>query len=416
MVVGFLVGVQLARGLGVTSYGYYGIAMAVVTIATIPGTLGIPKLVTREVAAAQSRGDPAAIHGVVRWADRTCWGISAIIAATTAMGAAIAWGAGSGTLAVAILLGAPAITLLPLASIRASALRGLHDIVLGQLSNNLMRPLAMAILLFVCFSTGINIGAPGAMALNCVTAAGALALTQFWLSRRLPEAAASHSAQQQRGWLASSIPMALADAAQSLQQQASVLLLGIVAAPAQVALFRVSIATVVIAVVPVTVVNLVVLPMFARLHAEHDHRRLQQLVSMSALIQFAGVFLLSIPLLAAASPLLRVVFGDNYAAAGSTLRILLVGAIVSAAFGPNGALLNMTGHERRVTRAMWVSLLINAVAIAFFALRWGSVGSAVGVLAGQCCWNILLRLDARRILSIETSILGVPAHWPTPRK
>ena len=404
MAVGFLVGVQLARGLGVTGYGYYGIAMAFITMATIPGTLGIPKLVTREVAAAQSRGDLGALFGVLRWADRICWRTSALIAALTAMGAAVAWRAGSGLLAAAILLGAPMIALLPLANVRAGALRGLHHIVLGQLSNVLLRPLAMAILLFVAFSIGFGIQAPSAMALNSVTAAGALLLTHWWLKRRLPGETPAPSVADTRGWLASSIPMALTDAVFTLQRQVSVLMLGIVANAAEVGLFRVSISTIVVAAVPVTVVNLVVLPMFARLHAEGDHARLQRLVKASALIQFAGVLLLSLPLLVAAGPLLAMVFGSSYAPAGDTLRILALGGVISAGFGPNGPLLNMTGHERRVTRAVSISLIVNLTLIAFLAPRWGSAGSAVGVLAAQCCWNLLLWRDARRRLSIDTSI------------
>lgn len=407
MALGFLVGVQLARGLGVAGYGYYGIAMAVVTLATIPGTLGIPKLVTREVAAAQSRKDLGALFGVLRWADRVCLYISAVIAIVIAVAAAISWRARSGAAAEAILLGAPMIALLPLGAIRGAALRGLHHVVLGQLSNAFLRPLAMSILLFVVFAARSGIGPPAAMALNSLIAAGALVLTDTWLRTRLPKLRAQPSTANSRGWLSSSIPMALTDAVFALQQQLAVLVLGIVAAPAQVGLFRVCIATYTVMLVPVTAVNLVVLPMIARLYAQSDLTKLQRLVTASARIQFAGVFFLSLPLLFAAGPLFAFVFGSGYAPAAETMRILAVGGIVSAGFGPNGALLNMTGHERRVTRAMLGSLVINLAVIALLAPRWGSVGSATGVLVALCTWNVMLWRDARRSLALETSIFPI---------
>jgi O-antigen/teichoic acid export membrane protein len=410
MAVGFLVGVQLARGLGVSGYGYYGIAMAVITLATIPGPLGIPKLVTREVAAAHSRGDAGAIHGVLRWADRTCWRISVAIAFALAIGAAIAWARGAPLLGAAILFGAPMIALLPLARRRAGALRGLHDIVLGQLSNMLVRPLAMSILLFVGFSAGVAIGAPTAMALNSVTAVGALVLTQYWLARRLPAGEPVRSAEQERGWLASSIPMALTDAVQSLQQQLSVLVLGILAAPGDVGLFRVAIAILPVIAVPTTVVNVVVLPMISRLHSEGDRPRLQRLVTASALMRFTGVVLLSLPLLFAAEPLLRLVFGESYVPAANTIRIVAFASMIGSAFGPNAAVLNMTGHERRVTRAVSIALILNVAVIALLAPRLGSLGSAIGILAGQICWNLLLWIEAKRRLSVETSIFGIVAR------
>jgi O-antigen/teichoic acid export membrane protein len=323
-----------------------------------------------------------------------------------AIGAAIAWREGKPILGAAILFGAPMIALLPLASIRAGALRGLHHIVLGQLSNTLLRPAAMAILLFLLFSAGVAVGAPEAMALNSVTAIGGLALTQYWLSRRLPEGRPMRSPEQERGWLASSIPMALTDAVQSLQLQLSVLVLGIIAAPAQVGLFRVSLAILPLVMVPTTVVNTVVLPTISKLHAEDDHTTLQKLVTATALTRFAGVSILCLPFLFAAGPLLGLVFGPGYVAAADTIGIVAVGAIIGSAFGPNAALLNMTGHERRVTRAVSMALAVNVTVIALLAPRWGSAGSAIGVLAGQCFWNVLLWMDAKRALSIETSILG----------
>lgn len=409
MVASFLVGVQLARGLGVTGYGYYGIATAVITLATIPGNFGIPKLVTREVAAAQSRKDPALMFGVLRWADRICGSLSALIAMAMAVGSFIAWRNGSPVLGLTILLGAPMVALLPLSEIRGAALRGLHRVVLGQLSSVLLRPLAMSIVLFSLFSAGIAIGAPTVMALNSVVAVFAFVLTARWLARSLPAKQAAAPSLDARGWLATSIPMALGDIISMLQRQMAVLLLGILASPAEVGLFRVSIATAAVVAVPVAVVNIVVLPMFSRLHSEGDAARLQRLVTACAVVQFGGVLLLSLPLLLAPGPLLGLVFGSSYVPASDTIRVLTTGMIISSSFGPNAALLNMTGHERRVTRAVSVAVCVNVVVIALAAPRWGSLGAAIGVLAGQICWNILLWLDARRRLSLETSIAGAPA-------
>jgi O-antigen/teichoic acid export membrane protein len=407
MIATFLVGVQLARGLGVTGYGYYGIAMAVITLAMIPGTFGIPKLVTREVAAAQSRDEPALIFGVLRWADRVCGRISALIAGLIAVGGLIAWRNGSPVVGLTILCGAPMVALLPLAAIRGAGLRGLHRVVLGQLANVLFRPLAMAILLFAILVAGVALGAPAVMALNSIIAALALLLTHRWLTRSLPTEKPTQPRLDSRGWLAASIPMALGDAVMTLQRQLAVLLLGVLAAAAEVGLFRASIATAAVLTVPLTVVNIVVLPMFSRLHIERDQARLQKVVTASALIQFAGVLVLSLPLLVAAGPLFALVFGNSYAPAADTIRVLAAGAIFGAAVGPNAPLLNMTGHERRVTRAVAIALVINIALVAILAPTMGSLGTAISVVAGQCCWNVILWQDARRRLSVDTSILGV---------
>jgi O-antigen/teichoic acid export membrane protein len=401
----FLVGIQLARALGVSGYGYYGIAMAIITIATIPSALGMPKLVTREVAAADARGDLDGMVGVLRWADRMSWRISAFVGGGVAVAGLAALIFRSSGLGAALLLGAPMIALLPLANIRAGALRGLHQVVRSQGSTVLFRPMFLSILLFGAALLGWPLNAPIAVALNSVTAAGALMLTSFWLAGLLPKNI-ERQRSQGRTWLASSIPMALSDAAQTLQLQTAILLMGLLSSTAEVGLLRVAMSTAVISAIPVTVVNAVVLPSFSKLHASGNNKQLQQLVTHSARLQFSGVFLLTLPLLLAAGPLLSIVFGSAFAPAATTLQILAAGQLISAGFGPNAALLNMTGHERRVTRAVLSALLVNVMLLVVLGRSFGGVGAAIAIVAGQTCWNLFLWLDARRLLSVETSLMG----------
>jgi O-antigen/teichoic acid export membrane protein len=407
MVLAFLVGVQLARGLGVKGYGYYGMAMAVIALATVPSSLGIPKLVTREVAAAQSRNDPAALFGVLRWANRLCSGVAVAIAIAVAAGGIVVYETNSAVLGAAILLGAPMILLNPLIALRGGALRGLHHVVLAQVPGTVVRPLIMCIVLFALFVAGAGFGTPTAMALNSITALCALILVQHWFVARLPEGRPAQLLTNGRAWLASSVPMAISDMLQSMQKQLAVLVLGILTAPAQVGLFRVAISTAAVLVIPITLVNAVSLPMFSRLHTEEDHPRLQKLLTATARIQCAGVSLFSLPLLVATGPLLGLVFGKDYIAAVDTVRIMAAGVIVNSAFGPNAGLLNMTGHERRVTRAVSVALVVTIALVLLLAPDWGSTGAAIGFFGGQICWNALLWIDAGKRLSLDTSVFGL---------
>ncbi len=401
----FLTGVMLARGLGVRGYGYYGMAMAIITIATLPGAMGLPKLVVREVAAGDARGDPAAMLGVLRWADRTSWRISLAVALLVGIGAGIAFLRGSSTLGVAVLLGAPMLPLLPLANIRAAALRALHQVVLSQIAMVLLRPLLLSLLLFALFLAGQQLTAPGAVMLTTAAAFAVLLTAHNLLKPRLPRGIEPRL-EDHRRWLSSLIPLGLTDAMQSLQWQLATLALGLLATANEVGVMRVATSTAVVIGVPAAVMASVALPMYSRLHTEGDHRRFQALVTHTARIQFSAVLCLALPLFIAAGPLLSFFFGVVYAPAASTLQILCVGQLISTGFGPTGAVLNMTGHERRVTRAVAIALALNALLVLLLAPRWGSDGTAVSVVAGQLCWNALLWNDARRLRGINTSIVG----------
>lgn len=407
MLASFLVGVQLARGLGVEGYGYYGLALSIVTIAGLPGELGLSRLVTRETAAASATNNPPHLFGVLRWANRTGLAMSTVAMLAVVAAAIIAINRGSPELGLALLLGAPVIPLMTLARVNGGALQGLHHIVRGQIPQNLLRPLFLSMLLFGVVLAGVSLQPPLAMALNALTALLALFITFVWLRQRLPPPprVAVENVSGGRRWFSSMVPMALTEGMRVLQVELSILLIGLVAAPAAVGLFRIANVTATTAAAAVGVVNRVAFPVVARLHAEQDAAGLQKAVTGLAWAGFAGVVLLSLPLLLAAEPLLRLVFGASYGPAATALRILAVGQMFNGAFGPNVALLNMTHHERRVTRAMGIALVLNIILVPILMARWGIEGAALGLVASLLCWNVLTWLDARRLLGVETSIL-----------
>jgi O-antigen/teichoic acid export membrane protein len=403
----FAVGVQLARLLGVEGYGYYGLALSIITIVGIPGELGISRVVTREVAAAATTNDEPRLFGALRWARGTVLRLSVVMAALAVGGAFLAGAINPSVPTLAILFGAPVIPLMALARLDGGALQGLRHVVRGQIPANLLKPVFLSAGLLAVSVAGLRIGVAGAMALNSITAALVAVVAYAWLQQRLPKPQSGEVIRTGRQWLASSVPMALTDGMRTLQSELTILLIGIIAAPAAVGLFRVASATAMVAAVAVPAVVHVALPVTARLHAERDRDRLQKAVTVFAVAQFIGVLLLSLPLLVAPEFLLGLVFGDSFVPAATPLRVLAVGQIANAIFGPNAPLLNMTHHERRVTRAMAIALVVNIVGVVVLANVWGMLGAAVAFVLALICWNVVAWIDAKRLLGIETSILGV---------
>lgn len=412
MAASFLVGVQLARGLGAAGYGYYGIAMAVVTIAGIPAEMGLSKLVMREVAVADARGDAGYLFGVLRWATRVASRLSVAMAMAIAIAALVLEQIRPSPLTAALLAGAPIIPFMALARVNGGAQQGLHHIVRGQIPANLLKPLAVSLLLFSTYFVGWKLQPWKATSLNALASAGAWVVAVVWLKQRLPRHGCAQEVREGRRWVSSMIPMALTDGMRLLQAQLSVLLLGILASAADVGLFRIAVTTAVMLSAPQAIIAGVTLPLISRLHAQQDRRRLQMLLTRSAQAQFCGVLTLSLPLLIAPQWILGLVYGSEYAAAADVLRIVLVGQLVSAGFGLNGAVLNMTHHERRVTRAMSIGLVLNAAAIALLVPLWGVTGGAVGYVVSMVSWNVVAWLDARRLVAVDTSFVPTSALEP----
>lgn len=408
MLSSFVVGVELARTLGAAAYGYYGMALAVITTAGVPGELGLPRLVTREISAAMATADLPLVFGVMQWADRMAWRISALMMIGVVAAGLVLRSLGYGVLGTAMLFGAPIIPLLTLARIRGGALQGFHFIVRGQVPDILLRPLllSVAILAWLWSSRGLTPAA--AMALNSVSAAACVLVAHLWLRRRLPGRPAQVRTKE-RGWLGSSLPMALTDGMRILQAELSLLLLGALATPADAAFFRIANVTSFAAATPVAMIDFVSFAIIARLHAERDNSRLQLMLTRLAQVQFVAVLLLCLPLLLAPQLLLTLVFGPEYGPAASSLRIMAVAQVITAGFGVNVALLNMTNHERRVTRAMLLAASMNLLALPLLSIRWGATGAALAFASALILWNVITWADARRELRLETSI--VPRNW-----
>ena len=200
--------------------------------------------------------------------------------------------------------------------------------------------------------------------------------------------------------------MALMDGLRVLQPQLVILLLGLMLTAGDVGLYRVAVATAIMVAVPMTLVGSVVTPLWARLHAEGDRRRMQLLSTRSAQLMTAGVLGLSLPVILFGRELIGLLFGAEYRPAYPALAVLCAGQLVQAFFSPNGGLLLMTGHERRVTRATFLSLL-SCVAMLFILVpRFGMLGAALATAFAMLVWNLLCWRDARRRLGIDTSILG----------
>lgn len=407
MLASFAVGVQLARGLGVRGYGYYGMALAVVTIAGIPSQLGIPKVITREVAA--SKSDYARVFGVLRWGRRVCLAMSLIVAFGVSAAGLVLIHRGDSALGTAMIAGTPMIVFLALARLQGCALQGLHHIVRGQVPANLMQPLVLSILLLATWIAGMHLDPTLAMALNSVSCLAVFYVADRWLWQRLPERVPAEVVRGGRRWIASAIPLALADSMRMVQGQLSLLILGAMTDPGAVGLFRIANVTAMTAAAPAMVVVHVGLPVIARLHSEKRHDQLQKAVSGLAWSGFAGVFLMSLPLLLFTAPLIGLVFGPSFVPAADALRIFAIGQIISAAFGLNAALLNMTNYERRVTRAMAIAAVLNVLLVPLFAHFWGATGAAAGMVVSLVSWNVQTWIDGRRLLGVETSI--VPAAW-----
>lgn len=406
MFFGFLVGIQLARSLGAEGYGVYGIAMSVISLITIPTEFGLPQLVTREVAAAQVRNDERRIAGVLHWANRTVILLSMSMAGAGFIGWLLFRKNFSDGVAIVLLAGLPLVPLVALDNLRGAALRGLQHIVRGQIPSVLLRPALFSLLLLLAsifVPSGLNPAV--AMAMQALAAAMTLIVATYMLKAFLPRIKHEDvSVRDKQAWLRSALPMALTEGMRILHSNVSILLLGALSTSAVVGVFRVASSMGLLMTMPVTLLHVVAAPIFSRLYAVGDRKRLQRMLSWVAIAMVLGVAILIIPFFLAGPQIMGKVFGAEFGASNAPLIIISMGTLIGSVFGAGATLLNMTGYEKRVTRAFGLSLVLLGVLSFPFIQLWGAIGAALANSISFVFWSVVMWLDARRLLQLDTSV------------
>ena len=412
-----LASVVLARAMGVEGYGSYALALSLLSLIGIPVQMGIPTLVLRETSGSAAVGDWGRMRAVWAWATRRIV-LMAPLALVAGLGG-IALVAPGNAVAVA-LIGAPLVPLIALGLARDAALRGLHRIMLGQVSETILRPAATLVLIALAWGIGGQRVGPGlAMALSVLAAAIAFGFGIWLLARHRPrQLREAAPAPVDPAWARAIWPLAGLVAVQGLGQHLGVVILGSFAAATDVAHFKIAQSANGLAVVGLGLVSLVIAPRIAHMQARGERAALQRLVAIGAALSLAALLPAVAVLVVWGQPLLSFLYGADYLASWPLLMVLLVGQCVNAFFGTTISLLNMTGNERFTLQGIAVGTATNlVVALALVpggGAAGGAMGAAIGASTAMVVWNLMLWRSALRRTGIDTTIFGVLRKPVTP--
>jgi O-antigen/teichoic acid export membrane protein len=400
----FICHLLLTRLLGAHAYGLYAYALAWMKALSVPATLGLERLVVREVAIYNARSDWASWHGLLIWAGRALLiaaiGIALVAVALSLLISGSAEGLQPFWLAMALL---PMLTLLRL---KQFVMQGMHRAILGQIPETLVQPLLLTILIPVYFAFVGRLTATGAMGLNVAATLAALVCGVALFGRTLPTSVKESAPNAQaRVWRRSMVPLLLVSGVTAVSGQIPVLMLGAIGNAEAAGILSVAKRLADLTIIPILALSAVLTPRLAALWAMRDIRGLQRTMTKCA----RWVTLVSLPLalvfIIFGRPVLEI-FGVPFVAGTTALTLLCVGQIVNMFAGSNGLLLVMAGHEREVAVITVAGALLNLMLCALLVPGWGISGGAVSVTASLTAWNLLLMWRVWRVLGIRSSIFA----------
>jgi O-antigen/teichoic acid export membrane protein len=403
----FLVGVTLARSLGPDGFGVYGTVMAIVLLLAVPAQLGLPQLLTRELASASNEAYRARAR-----ASLTLFPIVlAVSTLTITIGCLLALTLWPWEMSDAVRRTLHwAIWLVPMSAflnLGVAAIRGFQLVVSAQVYDALLRPTIFAGLLVAAVFLGVTMRPETAIVMQALAAGVTIVVLILHAIRIAPADFVGVAGKADtKSWIAAALPMTGTEILRVLDGQYPILLLGVIASLQEVGQFRVALSAAGFVGLPATLITLVIMPYVAQFWAEQDIDRMAKLAGGAALATFASVLAILLLVLILGRPLISFLFGAEYLAAWVPLVLICVAYLVSGAFGAVTIILNMSGQERTVTIAHAISPLIGVAVTVLLYPSFGLSAAGIGLILSELAKGLVMVRRSREALGIDPSILG----------
>ncbi|HEX4130490.1 MAG TPA: hypothetical protein VHZ24_10620 [Pirellulales bacterium] len=303
----------------------------------------------------------------------------------------------------------------------ADAFRAFHDIRLavafgGLASNALFAAILMVSLLVNPHPSLQEVLSMAAIGWGASFAIGAMCLVRRL--RRLTAAAADEPAcaASSTELLRESLPLMVSSVIMLATMQIDLWVVGwyYAADESRVALYGAAARLVGLVGTALVVVNAVIPPMVAELHAHRRMRPLEQLLRGTATLAGVPASLALLAMIFAAGPMLGTVYGPYYRDAAPILMILSCGYLVFTAGGSAGITLMMTGHAK-------ASMAINVVSVVLLLI--GTVVAVPhGTIAVACVMSFTMAAQKIAMLAWVRWNLGIwtqlyfPPTWSQLRQ
>jgi O-antigen/teichoic acid export membrane protein len=381
----------IARLAGATSYGSYAYVLAWMTILAYVATLGFDVSLLRLIPFYRADGKLSLARGVLRYAERR--GAAAGFAIVLA-GGLILWFLGGALPAGEVLTFVLGLALVPIWSllwVSSAAVRAFGGVVSALAPDRIMRDGGLVVVLgLLALWPGMKFGASTVMLLTVAFSLAGLIVVRvalrYWRPQAIAKAMPEYAAA---AWRATAFPLVLISVAETLLNRTGVILLGwsdqTITAGVYALTFNLSMTV----MLPRTAVNALFAPLVSELSALGDRAALQFVVTRTALWTLLSGLCIALPLIVLAEPLLSW-FGPDFTQGVTALRVLLVGQIVAAGFGPQMFLITMTGNERVAAALLIGSAILNGVFTLLLIGGMGLTGAAIATTAALIVWNLAM--------------------------
>jgi O-antigen/teichoic acid export membrane protein len=415
----------LARMLSEQELGAYFLALSIVSLGAVVGSLGLPKTVVGLVAESMGVGRPGRARRVIRTVlGLGVFGALGIGLAYLLVGDLVSEHLFHSSLLVGVTgLLAGWIAIAVVQEITAEAFRGFHDIRLATLLGGLatagksggliMRVLLLGVLVLLWVRSEQT--SLATVMLVCMGSGSVSVVLSLWLLYgKVSSLSPSEGAQDEvepvsaKEVLDDAIPFLAIGLTSLVLLSADVWILSALGSLKEVGIYGAASRLVTFVTMPLLIVNLVLPPIVSEMYAQGQTGRLER--TLRTFSTLAGVPSLAVLLvfMLLGGPILGLVYGKPIYHGDTAILVLLIlsAAKLTAVWsGSCGLVLQFTGHQRSMLRVSLLTSPLFFVVAIWATQRYGPVGVACAVAVTTALQNVIMVLLAKRKTGMWTQVL-----------
>lgn len=403
--VGLLLMGLLARLLSPAEMGLYFLAFNLATFFSILGRGGLENTLLRFIAQANGLGQSARLRSILRKGGILVFAGAVLVALIVAL--LVPWLSvnlfHSEGLATITYFVAGWSALLTLQFVAGEVFRGFQEIKWAVLSGGLLAALISVLLLGLASWIGVILALSTVLVIVILAIAASNAFALFILRQKIkmfPQNASDEVSYDEL--LDHSWPLLINAVTLFLLSQSDLWLLSTFASEKEVAIYGAASRLVLLTAMSLAIVNAVVPPLIARMHALNDIARLERVLRTVATVSAIPALAVLTLFILFSETIMDLVYGEFYRTGAVVLLILCAGQVVNVLVGSCGYTLIMTGH-RTTIMAITLFCAFMAVILGTIMLRaHGVIGLASVYAIATASQQIAMWLFARLLCGVWT--------------
>jgi O-antigen/teichoic acid export membrane protein len=395
---------EIARLVGVSSYGTYSYVLAWITFLAYAATLGFHVTLLRFVPTYGVKEAWPLARGVINFSLGWSLAASVVAGAVGALVVMASYDRLEPELRTSMMIGMATIPLMTMCLIGAALIRAFGGVVSALLPERIVRDGLLLALVGGAAALTLPMNAKLVMAALLISSILTILLVIVTVRRLwLPSLQGVRPAYASPDWWRAVLPIMIMSAVDILMNRIGVMLLGWTGNVREAGIFSVGFSIAMLMVLPRVAVGTMFAPTVADLHTRGDRAGLQKLFSRASVLSLLGAAVLGLPLIVVMEPLLGW-FGRDFTSGAMLASILVVGQVSAAAFGPQLHLLTMTGYERPAAVIMVACAALTVAGCAVGIALGGATGAAIATTVATVIWNIAMAVWIQKNLGLSPGL------------